>query len=117
MSSKKSSVPIALAIQNLRQELSQAVAEGEGKNLRFELGPVELEFQVEVSWEAEGTAGGKGGIQFGIISLGEVSAEAGAKRSREKIHTIKLTLNPVTSQGGKVKVSNPNVPGDLEQIN
>ncbi|MDJ0704779.1 MAG: hypothetical protein QNJ46_15965 [Leptolyngbyaceae cyanobacterium MO_188.B28] len=112
MSSNKSSVPIARAIQSLRQELSQAIAEGEGKDLRFELGPVELEFQVEVSWEAGGTVGGEGGIKFGIVSLGEVSAEAEARRSRGTTHTIKLTLNPVTSEDGNVKVgdSNPTRP-------
>lgn len=105
MSTSNSSVPIALAIQSLRQELSQALKEGQGQELRFELGPVELEFQVEVSWDVGGKAAGKGGINFSIISLGEASAEVEAKRSQGKIHTIKLTLNPKTSDGSNVRVS------------
>ena len=110
MPNKTSNIPIALAIQSLRQELSQAIAEGDGKDLRFELGPVELEFQVEVAWEASGSAGAKAGINFGIVSLGEASAETEATRSKGKTHTIKLTLNPVASSGGDVLVSNADIP-------
>lgn len=116
MSDTKSSVPIALAIQSLRQELSQAIVEGKEKDLRFELEPVELEFQVEVSWETGGSVEGKGGVKFGVISLGEVSAKAEANRSQGTTHTIKLTLNPVTSEGGKAKVSNQDVP-DPDRVN
>jgi hypothetical protein len=105
MSQNQSSVPIALAIQSLRHELSQALTEGEGQDLRFELGPVELEFQVEVSWETGTKGSAKGGINIGIISLGEAAGEAEAKRLKGKTHTIKLTLNPVSSQGSNVRVS------------
>lgn len=102
------SIPIAKVIKSLRDELSQAIADGDGKDLRFELGPVELEFQVEVSMDLEGKTGAKGGVQIGVISLGEVSGEAGTTRSRGTTHTVKLTLNPVTSEGDKVKVSSSN---------
>ena len=43
---------MAQVISQLRQELSVAMREGEGEELRFELGPVELELTVAVSKEA-----------------------------------------------------------------
>ena len=43
-------VELAQVISQLRQELSAAMREGEGEDLRFELGPVEL--TVAVSKEA-----------------------------------------------------------------
>lgn len=42
-------VELAQVIGQLRQELSAAMRDGEGKDLRFELGPVELELTVAVS--------------------------------------------------------------------
>lgn len=45
-------VEFAQVIGQLRQELSAAMREGEGEDLRFELGPVELELTVAVSREA-----------------------------------------------------------------
>ncbi|MEN8444174.1 MAG: trypco2 family protein [Cyanobacteria bacterium J06555_13] len=109
MPSNQSSVPIALAIQSLRQELSQALLEGKGQDLKFELGPVELEFQVEVSWEAGAKGSAKGGVSFGIVSLGEAAGEAEAKRLKGRTHTVKLTLNPVAAQGGNVRVTNDDI--------
>ncbi|MEM7771030.1 MAG: trypco2 family protein [Cyanobacteria bacterium P01_A01_bin.37] len=99
------SIPIAKVIKSLRHELSQAIADGDGQDLKFELGPVELEFQVEVSMDVEGKTGAKGGVQIGVISLGEVSGEAGATKSRGTTHTIKMTLNPINEDGGSVRVS------------
>jgi hypothetical protein len=105
MSNPSSSIPIAQAIQSLRHELSQAIADGKDEDLRFKLGPIELEFQVEVSWEGEAKGGASGGIKFGIVSLGEVSGEAGVSRSRGTTHTIKLTLHPEGPRGQIMKVS------------
>ena len=95
-SQKSVNVPIALAIQSLRQELSQAIASSENEDLRFKLGTVELELQIEVSSEGSGQAG----VQFGVVSLG-----AEGTHTRGATHTIKLTLEPVTSSGEDVKVA------------
>ncbi len=105
MPTNQSNVPIALAIQSLRRELSQALTEGEGQNIRFELGPIEIEFQVEVSWDTKVKGSGKGGITFGVISLGEASGEVEANYTKGRTHKIKLILDPVNSEGGNVKVS------------
>ncbi len=45
-------VELAQVIGQLRQELSAAMRDGEGADLRFELGPVKLELTVPVSKEA-----------------------------------------------------------------
>jgi hypothetical protein len=45
-------VKLAQVISQLRQELSATMRDGEGADLRFELGPVELELTVAVSKEA-----------------------------------------------------------------
>jgi hypothetical protein len=79
-------IPLARAIQSLRRELLDAVAEGEGSELRFSLGPVELELQLEVSTEL----GGEAGAGFWVLKAG-----GKASRSDTTTHTLRLTLKPV----------------------
>jgi len=78
-------VPLAELIQTLRQELEQAMGEGVGKDLRFELVDIDLELTVTV---ARRTAK-KGGIAIKVITLG---AERGAELG--STHTIRLKLHP-----------------------
>lgn len=47
-------VALAEMIEELRTELEEAAAKGKGRDLRFELGEVTLEAQVEVERKAEG---------------------------------------------------------------
>lgn len=56
----------------------------------FFVDQVELELQVAVSYEASG------GLSISVLSLGEL--EAGGGTSREKGHTIKVTLSPILSR-------------------
>jgi hypothetical protein len=56
-------VELAQVIGQLRRELSVAMREGEGEDLRFELGPVELELTVGVSKEA----GPNAKVRFWVI--------------------------------------------------
>lgn len=80
--------PIALAsaIRALRSELQEAIRAGEGEELRFALGPVELELQVQAACEG----GGEAGIKFWLVSIG---AKGG--RSSEATHTLRVSLTPV----------------------
>lgn len=78
-------VPLAATIQMLRAELGVAVAAGEGEDLQFALGPVELEFELGITTEGSGEAG----IRFWVVTLG-----ADGSRSWERTHRIKLTLTP-----------------------
>jgi hypothetical protein len=78
-------VELAQVISQLRQELSAAMREGEGKDLRFELGPVELALTVAVSREAAPNAK----VRFWVVELG-----AEGKAVSQATQHITLTLDP-----------------------
>ncbi len=79
-------IPLSGAIRALRRELVDAVREGESAEIRFALGPIELELQVEVSASAAGDAG----IKFWVVSLG-----GKGERSTGTTQTLRLRLTPV----------------------
>ncbi|MFE5586398.1 trypco2 family protein [Kitasatospora sp. NPDC056531] len=79
-------------ISAIRSELRQAMAAGEDEELKFRTGPVELEFSVEV--KKEGSARTK------ILVL-PWSAEVRGGGSTERVHRIKLTLQPVLDGTGE----------------
>lgn len=78
-------VELAELISRLRSELSEALRAGEDSDLRFELGPVELEVAVVVAKEAK--PGAK--VRFWVLEAG---AEATASSSTTQ--RIKLSLEP-----------------------
>ncbi|MGN5381018.1 trypco2 family protein [Streptomyces lasalocidi] len=80
-------IELSEMIQQLRQELSASLADGDGQLVRFELGPVEIEATVEVTREA----GGSGKIR---LLVAETGAEGKATRTRGQ--RITLTLHPKT---------------------
>ncbi|MFE6864505.1 trypco2 family protein [Nocardia sp. NPDC057668] len=97
-------IELADFIQDLRKELSQAIATGSGQDLRFELGPIELETSVAVTREA----GGGGKIRFLVVD-----ADAQGKLGDAKTQTVRLTLNPVlNSTGASPYVSGGEAPGE-----
>jgi hypothetical protein len=49
-------VALADAVRSLRSELDAAMVAGAGESLRFELGPVEIEFAVTVRRDGGGSA-------------------------------------------------------------
>lgn len=80
-----------------------ALEQGEGEEVRFALGPVELEFQVEVSNDA----GVDGGVKFWVVSLG-----GRGTRSSGQTHTVRLSLSPVLASD--VGTDRPLVVGSLQ---
>lgn len=84
------------AITSIRGELTRAVASGEGEDIRFRLGPVELEFELEARKDAGATAG----VRFWVIS-----AAAKGDVSSGSVHRIRLTLQPITTGGADVEVA------------
>lgn len=89
MNTGQGMVRLSDALIALREELLKAQAEGQGndRRLRFRIPePVELEFQVAVTKDSEGSAG----IRWWLVSLG-------GKTSREDTatHTVRLKLDPV----------------------
>jgi hypothetical protein len=88
-------VELAELISQLRSDLTAAMHAGEGADLQFELGPVELELTMAINKEAKPGAR----IRFWVVELGaEVSA---ASNSAQR---IKLTLNPRRAGQSRRKV-------------
>lgn len=83
-------VGLADAIDQVRQELADAIERGKHSPVRFRAGPVELDFQVEIT----GTKGASGGINVSVISLG-----AKGERATTNSHHVSITLTPVDQQG------------------
>ena len=71
-------VPLGAAIRSLR--------DARGEELRFAIGPVELEFQLTATTEA--SAGGA--VRFWVID-----ADAKGSRASATTHTLRVTLTPV----------------------
>ena len=90
------------AVRALRAELTAAIADAKGEELRFELGPVEMEFLLEVTTEASADAG----VRFWVVSFG---GKAG--RTHGSTHRVKLTLDPVDPSGKRPRIA-ANVPTD-----
>ncbi|MYZ40203.1 MULTISPECIES: trypco2 family protein [unclassified Streptomyces] len=80
-------VELAEMIGQLRAELTEAMRQGESENadLRFELGPVELELTISVDKEA----GPGAKVRFWVVELG-----ADAKIAQNSTQRITLTLDP-----------------------
>jgi hypothetical protein len=100
---KDVSVGLTEALRELRRELTAAMAAGAGEALRFELGPVEIEFAVTVCRDAGATAG----VNFAVVSA-DVKGDASA----ERVHRLKLTLVPKDSATGRA----PEVMGLIDHI-
>jgi hypothetical protein len=91
-------IGLADAVRELRRELTEALAEAEDKPVRFELGPVEMEFLLELGKSGEGNAG----VRFWVVSLGgKGSVTAGST------HRVKLSLTPKDHRGGVLLAADP----------
>ncbi len=95
MPAEESGIPLAKAIQDLRQELLTAVAEGRDKELRFKLKPIELELNIAMTYKGEGNVG----VKFWVI---DISGKAAGEYATT--HKLKLVLQPVDSAGGEYQV-------------
>ena len=83
-------IPLADAIKRLRDELISAAQEGADKDVRFRLGPIQLELEVA----ATNTGGGEAGIKFWVVTIG-----GKAETSKARTHTIHLELHPLAADG------------------
>src|SRR5829696_1436766 len=96
-------IELAEVIAELRRELQEAMNAGEGEQLRFELGPVELEATVAV----EKSGGGGVKVRFWVIEVG-----GDAKVGEVSTHRVKLALQPRQAGGGRVWVASDAAPGE-----
>jgi hypothetical protein len=85
-------------ISEIRSELEDATSDGNGHDLRFELGPIEIEASVTAVKDA--TPGAK--VRLWIVDVG-----VDVKLSSSAVQRVKLQLNPVrtTSPNGKALIA------------
>ncbi|WP_052863787.1 trypco2 family protein [Streptomyces niger] len=93
---EQSWIGLADAVAAVRGELQQAVAEGAGQAIRFTTGPVELEFTVAVNLDARAK------VRVMVLPW---SADVQASYARGATHRLKVTLQPVDSQGADVEIA------------
>ena len=86
-------------VKELRRELQETMAEGDGKSLRFEVENLELEMQVVVTKEAGAKATSEGRIRFWVVDA-KTSGEIAGKYTTSQVQRLKLSLKPKTGGGG-----------------
>ncbi|MFE2413841.1 trypco2 family protein [Kitasatospora sp. NPDC059408] len=89
-------IPLVEAVAAVRDELMEAVAQGADQEIAFAVGPVEMEFQVEMRADAKA----KGGFR-----LWAVAAETEAGVSRGRTHRVAFTLTPKSANGEDLLIS------------
>lgn len=77
-------IALAEMVEELRRELREAVAAGEGQELRFEVPEITLELKVELTKEA----GAEGKVKFWVFT--EASASGSVAASNVQTVTLKL---------------------------
>ncbi|MFI1067733.1 trypco2 family protein [Streptomyces spororaveus] len=89
-------VPLADAVAAVRDQLIEAAGRvGDDPGVVFAVGPVEMEFEVELRADARAKAGFK---------LWAVGAETAAGLSRGRTHRVAFTLTPKRPDGGDLLV-------------
>ena len=88
---------LAEAIDVVRSELVKAQDAGRGADLRFAVGPVEMEFVVEV------VKSGKGEVAIKVLNV--LSLGGGGAVSRGETNRIKVVLNPISKDGVPFEVA------------
>lgn len=78
-------IGLAEAVKAIRDELARAQLEGADEEIRFSVGPVEVEFEVAVV--REGGANGK--VKVWVVEVG-----ASGKLARTTTHRVSVTLDP-----------------------
>lgn len=81
---------IADAIDALRKDLTEAVARGDGQDLRFKVDGVDVELTVACE------VGGNNKASFHVLGIG---AELGGKLGTTMTHKVKLSLKPADRDG------------------
>src|SRR3954470_604773 len=90
-------IELADAVAVVRGELLGAAQRGGGGAVAFVVGPIEMEFTVELRADAKAKAGFKAWV------LASAEVEAGGSRSRT--HTVKVTLTAKRSDGGDLLIA------------
>lgn len=90
MMEKSGRIGLQEAIAALREELIDSVLAAKGERLRFQVGEINMEFQVEV----ERNIGATGGLKFYVVELGASGTE-----KDKSMHKVVIPLKPVRADG------------------
>ncbi|QFQ98221.1 hypothetical protein F9278_20710 [Streptomyces phaeolivaceus] len=87
-------VPIDLvsAVKALRAQITEAAATDPESDIRFQVGPIELEFTVALTRDRSV----KGGVKAWVVT-----ADAEGKRSTAHTHRVTLNLTPISAATGE----------------
>jgi hypothetical protein len=83
------------ALEALRLELSESILVSEGKQVRFKVPEIEMEFQVTIEKSADAKAAAK----FWVMEVG-----AGAAVKSSTTHKLKIKLEPIYQDGTSINV-------------
>lgn len=100
-------IPLSQAIQQLREELRQAVLDGNDQDIVLTPDKIEVELAVRFNMEAKVHGG------FKLFAFLDMSAEGRAGRERQ--HSIKLRLSVADRDGKPLKVKSKSGASDLPQ--
>lgn len=89
------------AIAALRAELIESVVASHGERLRFEVGEITMEFQIEVERSIEA----KGGLKFYVVEFGASGTE-----KDKNVHKVVIPLKPVRVDGKPILTGSEKVP-------
>jgi hypothetical protein len=102
-------IELADAVAVVRAELLEAAWRGAGEDVGFVVGPIEMEFTVELRADVKA----KAGFKAWVLASAEVQAGVAAGRT----HTVKVTLTPRGADGGDLLIAagteGPVGPGDV----
>ena len=91
-------IDLVSAVQALRAQITEAAATDAHSDIRFQVGPIELEFTVALTRDNSV----KGGVKAWVVT-----ADADVRRSTAETHRVKLNLTPVSaSTGTSPEISN-----------
>ncbi|MFI1800754.1 trypco2 family protein [Streptomyces sp. NPDC020379] len=100
-------IELADAVQAVRDGLTTAAARGTGQDIVFDVGPIAMEFSVEIRRDLKGSGGVKAWV---------VSADAEASRGSTRTHRVSFTLTPKDARtGGNLRVGNER-PGGVSRF-
>ncbi|MEY9126391.1 trypco2 family protein [Bradyrhizobium yuanmingense] len=98
-------ISIAEAINQIRNDLREAIVESAGQDILFT--PKEITLELGVTFGTEVKAGGG----FKLLTFLDLSGEA--KSSNNRQHKIVLKLEASDAKGSPIKVRSKRVPGGL----
>lgn len=102
-------IELADAVAAVRDELLAAAAAGVGQQVGFVVGPIELEFAVELRADVKAKTGFKAWV---------VSADVEAGAARVRTHRVRMSLTPNGPDGGDLLIAAASGrldPGDVSE--